>query len=163
MSKHISQCGVRSTVRAGRNKDQVKWTTLFVGNYGNIPRLYQESDIWVSSNKWLGFSNQVEEGVVSMGIALKEAWRSVKGKGSEPEPTAELLVWPPVYACFLCKGCPCVIQMLTSLPSHLVPIHGTVMLMSRISLSQVCVNNSYYIFSALSMKADHLMAAQERE
>jgi hypothetical protein len=62
----------------------------------------------------------------------------------------------------LCKACPCVMQMLISLPSYLVSIHVIVMLIPRISWSQVCMNNSYHLFSALSMQADHLMLTQER-
>ena len=66
--------------------------------------------------------------------------------------------------CVLCKVYPCVIQMLISLPSYLVSIqtwHCNAY--TKNLLSQVCVNNSYHLFSALSINADHPMAGQNKE
>ena len=54
--------------------------------------------------------------------------------------------------------------MLAFLPSYLVSIqtwHCNAYVKNL--LSQVCVNNSYHLFSALSINADHPLAGQKKE
>lgn len=63
-----------------------------------------------------------------------------------------------------CVKFTCVIQMLLSLPLYLVSIctqHCDAY--TKTLMSPVCVNNSYHLFSALSIKTHHPMAGQKRE
>jgi hypothetical protein len=70
-----------------------------------------------------------------------------------------------IMFCAHCTGYPCVIQMLIPPPSNPVSIqtqHCNAC-NSKNLLSQVCVNNSYHLSSALSINADHPMAGQKKE
>ena len=54
--------------------------------------------------------------------------------------------------------------MWISLPSYLASIHRQQCnAYTKNLLSHVCINNSYHLFSALSINADHPMAGQNRE
>ena len=54
--------------------------------------------------------------------------------------------------------------MLISLPSYLVSVQTQhCNAYTKNLLSQVCVNSSYHLFSAVSINADYPMAGQNRE